>query len=82
MTTELTREQRKLKASESEKLRQSVQDWASEAALKDLEFAGDEPWKGMTCDQRQHLTKALIFYAQNAAARTFDALKLRGDLKP
>lgn len=61
-------------------LRARVQDWAQEAALADLKFSGDAPWRNVTPKQRELLEAALVFYARSAA-RTIDSLKLHGHLK-
>ena len=63
-------------------LRARVQDWAQEAALADLQFSGDAPWRNVPPEQRKLLEAALVCYARSAAARTFDSLKLHGYLKP
>lgn len=78
--TQSERELKRERQKRTELLRQSVQDWAEESARSDLKFCGDEPWKGVTLAQRQELEKALIHYARTGAARTFDTLKLRGNL--
>lgn len=61
-------------------LRLKVQAWAGLEAENDIKFSGEKSWEGVTPEARKHLEKALRFYAEIAAARTFDALDLHGHL--
>jgi hypothetical protein len=64
----------------AQKLRMSVEDWAAEAAQADLGFCNPSVLQKLSAEDRKAIAEGLIFYARNAAARTFDSLKLHGYL--
>lgn len=64
-----------------QELRLRVQDWAEEEARKDLAFSGEGVFNGISGEKAKAIKDGLIYYARNAAARTFDSLRLHGHLK-
>ena len=53
-----------------------VIDAAREDALRDLQFAGAQPFAGIAPDKVEQLKSALVDYAGTGAARAFDCLSL------